>query len=348
MTNTDGHRERDDAATGDVESGSGAVAASAGVLKRLERLDRVSCTFGNLYRRLFYQDVIERELGLVAPDDDASVLQVGCGPLPVTAMALAEHGYDVLAVDNDPDAVDAARRAVESRGLSGRIDLAVGEGRTLETASFDVIWMAFHVHPKAEIVTETISQLRAGQTLVYRRPRDWASTFFPDANAPSGDVSSETITHRFGKESVVVCNDPTDCVGCSDAPDCPASQPTADTEVSPAAAADGGTVARGGSAGGSTGGSADTPTAPEGPTLESLDDGEHAVVSGVPDHDLLSPLGVRPGNSVRVRGRQLFGGPLIVEADGRRVAIDRTLADNIRVEREETDHDSNPNLDVPS
>lgn len=340
MTNTGGQRENDDGANQAVESGSATVPASSGLLKRIERLDRVSCTFGNLYRRLFYDDVIERELGLVDLEDDASVLQVGCGPLPMTAMTLAEHGYDVVAIDNDPDAVDAARGAIESRGLSGRIDLAVSDGRTLETASFDVIWMAFHVHPKEEIVAETMSQLRAGQTLVYRRPRGWASPLFPDADAPSGAVSSETITQQFGKESVVVCNDPTDCLGCSDAADCSAPQPTADAEASPAAAADGGTVARGGSAGG--------PTAPDGPTLGSLDDGEHAVVSGVPDHDLLSPLGVRPGNSVRVRGRQLFGGPLIVEADGRRVAIDRTLADHIRVEREKTGGDSKANFDVPS
>ena len=339
MTNTDGQREYDQAVSGDVESGPGAVTASAAVFKRLERLDRVSCTFGDLYRRLFYEDVVERELGLVGPDDDASVLQVGCGPLPMTAMALAERGYDVVAIDNDPDAVDAARRAVESRGLSEKIDLAVSDGRTLETASFDVIWLAFHVHPKAEIVAETMAQLQAGQTLVYRRPRGWASTLFPDNDAPSGDVSTETIAQRFGKESVVVCTDPTDCVGCSDVIDCPASQPIPEVEVPPAAAADGGTVGGVGTTDGST--------VPDGPTLDSLDDGEHAVVSGVPDHDLLSPLGVRPGNSVRVRGRQLFGGPLIVEADGRRVAIDRALADNIRVEREETDDNSKPNLDVP-
>ncbi|AUX08815.1 ferrous iron transport protein A [Halalkaliarchaeum desulfuricum] len=341
MTNTDGYLRRDGSEYEGVK-GSRAVAASAGVLKRLERLDRVSSAFGNLYRRLFYEHVIERELGLVAPDDDASVLQVGCGPLPMTAMALAERGYDVVAIDNDPDAVDAARRAVESRDLTGRIDFAVSDGQTLDTASFDVIWMAFHVHPKREVVVETMSQLRAGQTLVYRRPRGWASPLFPNIDVPSGDVSSETIAQRFGKESVVVCNDPTDCAGCSDATDCPASQPIADTEAPPAATADGGTVAHGGSAGGS----AAIPTGPEGPTLESLEQGERAVVSGVPDHDLLSPLGVRPGNSVRVRGRQLFGGPLIVEAEGRRVAIDRSLADHIRVTREDPAEDSQPNLDV--
>lgn len=373
---SDGLRDYEDHTTDDGTGtvGSDTLAASGKILKKLERLDRVSCRFGNLYRRLFYEDVVERELDLVDLDADTTVLQVGCGPLPMTAIALAERGYDVVAVDNDPDAVAAARRAVRNRQLDGEIDLLVSDGRTIDTGQFDVVWMAFHVCPKRKLVTETVSDLRAGQTLVYRRPRGWARSLFPDGEPPD-DVSYETAEQRFGKESVVVCTDPTDCVACNDALDCPASespeemeQPAAEqsstgqagtaqppteqvsTGQESTTAADGGAVARESRCGDPGPQCVETQSRPSrpGPTLESLEDGERAVVCDVPEHDLLSPLGVRPGNAVRVRGRQLFGGPLIVEADGRRVAIDRQLAGRIEVEHAEAEGTSNPSLDGPS
>ncbi|WP_231990807.1 FeoA domain-containing protein [Natronobacterium gregoryi] len=287
------------------------MSTSNAILQRFERLDGVSQTFGDLYSRLFYEHVVERELGIADPDEQATVLQIGCGPLPMTAITLAERGYDVVAVDIDPDAVGAARDAISERELTDKIDIVVSDGCTIDTSGFDVIWLAFHVAPRSELVDSTVSSLEPDQTLVYRRPRSWARAIFPSDSPPiPDDVSLETVTQRFGKESVVVCHDPGNCADCDDAADCPASDETparTDSELV-----------------------ADAESA--GPTLDSLQIGERATIRTVPDHDLLPSLGVRPGKDVRLETGQAFNGPLVVTVDERTVALDRTLAGRIRLE----------------
>ncbi|WP_239639498.1 FeoA domain-containing protein [Halobiforma nitratireducens] len=277
----------------------------------MERLDGVSRTFGDLYCRLFYEKLVERELGVADPDDQATVLQIGCGPFPMTAIVLAERGYDVVAIDNDPDVVTGARDAIAERKLTDEIDVVVSDGRTIDTSRFDIVWMAFHVAPRSELVDATMSALEPDQTLVYRRPRSWARVIFPSDSPPiPDDVAVETVSQRFGKESVVVCHDPGDCADCDDAADCPASDDEP-ARTDPDLASD---------------------EESTGPTLDSLQVGERATIRTVPDHDLLPSLGVRPGKDVRLETGQAFNGPLVLTVDGRTVALDRTLAGRIRIE----------------
>jgi DtxR family Mn-dependent transcriptional regulator len=45
----------------------------------------------------------------------------------------------------------------------------------------------------------------------------------------------------------------------------------------------------------------------------------------------LSDRGIRPGTALRVTGRQPFGGPLLVEVDGREHALGDALVRRIQV-----------------
>lgn len=65
--------------------------------------------------------------------------------------------------------------------------------------------------------------------------------------------------------------------------------------------------------------------------LEKQPPGSEVWIEGTPGHPLLSPLGLRRGRRVRVIMRQPLGGPLIVEVAGRRVAICKEIARQIRV-----------------
>lgn len=65
--------------------------------------------------------------------------------------------------------------------------------------------------------------------------------------------------------------------------------------------------------------------------LESLSEGQEAVIASVPDMPLFAPLGLRPGKRVRVCARGCFGGPIFAEIDRRGIALGRRLAREVRL-----------------
>ncbi|WP_408954692.1 ferrous iron transport protein A [Natroniella sp. ANB-PHB2] len=66
-------------------------------------------------------------------------------------------------------------------------------------------------------------------------------------------------------------------------------------------------------------------------TLDKLKPGDKAVISAVPDHSLLSPLGFRIGKKVELKTKQPCGGPVVAAVEGRNVAIGRKLAKKIEM-----------------
>jgi DtxR family Mn-dependent transcriptional regulator len=72
-------------------------------------------------------------------------------------------------------------------------------------------------------------------------------------------------------------------------------------------------------------------------SLADLRPGRGATFTRVSDSDpamlrYLAERGIRPGARLRVTGEQPFGGPLLVEVDGREHALGGGLADKMRVE----------------
>ncbi len=59
-----------------------------------------------------------------------------------------------------------------------------------------------------------------------------------------------------------------------------------------------------------------------------------AIISEVPDHPLLPPLGVRKGKEVILKSRQAWHGPIIIEIEDRQVAIDPEIAAQIKIKEE--------------
>jgi SAM-dependent methyltransferase len=90
----------------------------------------------------------------------ARVLEVGCGT-GAMARALARHADfsgTVVAVDQSPAFIEAARKFAADEGLAGRIEFLVGDahGLDLPTASFDAVF----AHTLISHVTEPLTVLR--------------------------------------------------------------------------------------------------------------------------------------------------------------------------------------------
>ena len=66
-------------------------------------------------------------------------------------------------------------------------------------------------------------------------------------------------------------------------------------------------------------------------SLSELFPGEEGIIDCVPDKAMAPMLGLRKGKKLRVITRQKFGGPIVVEIDGRRIALSRTLAGKIKL-----------------
>lgn len=65
--------------------------------------------------------------------------------------------------------------------------------------------------------------------------------------------------------------------------------------------------------------------------LSELKDGELAVIVSVPDHSLFAPLGIRELKTIFVESKHPFSGPLLINVDGRQIAVSRHVARDIRV-----------------
>ncbi|GAA4701468.1 class I SAM-dependent methyltransferase [Phytohabitans rumicis] len=85
-----------------------------------------------------------------------TVLDLGCGPGSV-ALALAERGRDVVAVDANPDMIEAACVAAADRSLSGHVDWRVGDVHDLSglpTVAGVNIGDAFHWFDRAAVLRQ--------------------------------------------------------------------------------------------------------------------------------------------------------------------------------------------------
>ncbi len=64
-------------------------------------------------------------------------------------------------------------------------------------------------------------------------------------------------------------------------------------------------------------------------TLKELPSGSNGIILNVPDNPLMYPLGLRPGKEVYSRGKQLFGGPVLVKVGDRQIAVSRAIAEEV-------------------
>ena len=65
--------------------------------------------------------------------------------------------------------------------------------------------------------------------------------------------------------------------------------------------------------------------------LIELEELNKAIISEVPEHPLLPPLGIRKGKELILKTRQAWHGPLIIEIEDRQIAIDPELAAKIKI-----------------
>lgn len=270
------------------------IPAIGKITKKIENIGSRWPVIGRLYSTLLYAGVVEREEKLAGLEPGSSILHVGCGSLPFTALALARKGYLVTAVDSDPASIAAARRFIEAEEPGADITLITGNGSSIDTSLYDAVWVSLNVSPKRDVLKHLLSGMREGAKLIYRNPRQkkgYADLY--DHIRPEtlgGDLHKMTIPTDRVKEAVLMVK-----------------RSVSNNE-------------------GSTEGTCRCRI-----SLEELGPGQPARILHTPDYSLIPPLGLRPGKEVIVRCRHPIGGPIVLSVEGRRVALAREFARQIIV-----------------
>ncbi len=119
--------------------------------------------------RVYYRYLVKKEVEICKITDKDKVLFIGGGPLPCTAMEIVcMTGAEVKVIDNDIKSVEAARRLVNTLGMSDCIKVEHEDGRLVDTKDYSVIHVAKQAHPQEQIFEHLCSTVSSG-TRIYSR-----------------------------------------------------------------------------------------------------------------------------------------------------------------------------------
>ena len=122
-----------------------------------------------------YRALVQRELRLAKVDRSETIMHIGCGSLPFTAVLAARlSGARVIAVDRDHAAVCNARRVVRRLGLTGHgggnITIIHAEAGSDDLPRADVVLVALQATGKRAIL-DNIARTTGASRVVFRLPR---------------------------------------------------------------------------------------------------------------------------------------------------------------------------------
>ncbi|AXR76814.1 class I SAM-dependent methyltransferase [Natrarchaeobaculum sulfurireducens] len=175
------------------------------VFAKLEKSGTTAPLLFDLYTRC-YRGVVGREIELAGVDRRDTVLNVGCGAMPFTAVLVAKLAdADVYALDNDDSVPERARRNVAYANVADRVQIVTGDGRAADDAplpheTVTTAFVAVQATPKAEIVDHLRALEDGPDRIVVRHPRGAVADEYgalPPAYEPVDAVSHPMPT--FGK-----------------------------------------------------------------------------------------------------------------------------------------------------
>ena len=151
-----------------------------------------------------YKKVLSREIGLAGITDKDSVLNIGCGAIPFSAVYIARiTGARVFAVDSDPAAAECAEKCIKTLGLEERISVhnfsgeKPGSCRNFSDASIALV--ALQARPKRDIIRRLFDECGPGIRVIVRKPLSRLASQYdllPGEFKVIGSVSQNMKTFR--------------------------------------------------------------------------------------------------------------------------------------------------------
>ena len=150
--------------------------------------------FADLYTG-YYHHMIMDETAMTHITAETSVLHIGCGSIPNTAVTLAkEIGVFVTALDNDEVAVKKARMYIQQANLQDNITIELGDGMNYPLQDFDLIIISLGVEPIEKVLGNISVSAKPGTRVIYRKTRYGGKKFCPPT---SFSIEDQVKHHMF-------------------------------------------------------------------------------------------------------------------------------------------------------
>jgi precorrin-6B methylase 2 len=124
--------------------------------------------FAKLYEKLISKEY-EREGKIFDIEESESILHIGCGSYPITAITLSRlNGGKIVAVDRNVKSVERAKKIILEKNLDDRIHIEVGDGLNYPVKKFDTIIVSGCSFPKHKILQHLIENTSSDSKIIIR------------------------------------------------------------------------------------------------------------------------------------------------------------------------------------
>ena len=128
-----------------------------------------SSLFATVYLK-FHEPSVEKEIEMAQITASDHVLHIGCGAIPYTSAVLVRKcNMNIVSIDNKQKIVDNAINFVKQHGLSNKINLKRGDGKTYDVSGFDVVIISYGVAEQDMVLRHVINSVQAGSRIILRR-----------------------------------------------------------------------------------------------------------------------------------------------------------------------------------
>lgn len=165
-------------------------------------MEKMVCSFYPafwLYHTL-YKQVVKKEVELAQITEGDTVLNIGCGSVPFTALHIVQMtGAKVIALDKDPQAVSMARYYLKKYGLEKNIEIREGDGSPEKLPPFTVAVIALHIKNKGQMLEDLKAVGNPGGRIVFRQPvENYIEEYggLPDLHQAQGKVTQRMKTFK--------------------------------------------------------------------------------------------------------------------------------------------------------
>ena len=119
----------------------------------------------------YYRHIVKKEVRLAKISADDSVLCIGGGACPYTAILIAKYtGAAVTVIDNNADCVDQAGEQIKRLGLE-RVEVSYNEGAVCRYGGYSVIHLAMQISPKEAVLQKIHTEADPGTRVLVRNPK---------------------------------------------------------------------------------------------------------------------------------------------------------------------------------
>jgi hypothetical protein len=126
--------------------------------------------------RIFYQrtinDEYNKEHKAIDLTKDDTILHIGCGVFPYSAILLSEEPHrQIVAIDTTPTITHHARQIIHDYNLDGRIIIDTGNAASYDLKPFTVIVLSSCVDLTGDILEHIISETSSNTRIIIRELR---------------------------------------------------------------------------------------------------------------------------------------------------------------------------------